>query len=331
MIGATATPSFARPADGGVVFRPGPSKSVHGFGHWQDFVNNNFPWLEHRNHCTGSFEASVSAFAFGTGGLTMINARASEVIRTRRLAEASESGYLKLLWQLSGECQVEQDDRRCHVQAGQTTVCDSTRPYRIRVADNAHFAVLMLPHSACPGWERISQKLCAQQLGDSGTLRAAFGAVVAFSGAALGSHGSVGETVLHAVQSMITSSLHLAASEFGASGHGNLRLNKAQQYILDHIANPGLNPDDLASALCMSRRALYMLFKECQLTPSKMIHDLRLECSRQALDDRSRPNRKLTDIAFDHGFSYYATFSRLFKNQYGLTPSEYRQSIGVSD
>ncbi len=324
MIGLNAAPSFARPADGGVIFRPGSSESVHGFGQWKDFVNNNFPWLEHRNYSGGLFEARVSAFSFGNGALTTISADASEVIRTRHLADRSETGYIKLLWQLSGDIQLEQDNRRCHVVPGQTTVCDSTRPYRIRVSDGAHFAVLMLPHAACPGWERISQKLCGQHLGDSTTLRAAFGALIALSGEGFGSKDSVGETVLHAVQSMITSSLHQAASELGVASLNNVRLNRAQQHILDHISDPGLDPDDLASALCMSRRSLYMLFKECQLTPSKMIHDLRLERSRQALDDISRPNRKITDIAFDHGFSDYATFSRLFKTQYGLTPSEYR-------
>lgn len=324
MIGTTAVPHYTRTIGSGVMFAPGPSESVHGFGQWKDFVNSNFPWLEHRNHSGGLFEADVSAFTFGNGSLAMIKANASEVIRTRHLADRAEAGYIKLLWQLSGNIQLEQDDRRCRIEAGQTTVCDSTRAYRICVSDQSQFVVLMLPHAACPGWDRISQKLCGRPLGDSANLRAAFGALMALSGTAFGSKDKVGETVLNAVQSMITSSLHQSASEFGVAGLHNERLGKAQAHILKHIADPGLDPDDLAAALCMSRRSLYMLFKECQLTPSKMIHDLRLEGSRQALEDSSRPNRKITDIAFDHGFSDYATFSRLFKLQYGLTPSEYR-------
>ncbi len=324
MIGASAVPSFARPSAGGVVFSQEPLQALHGFSHWKDFVNSNFPWLEHRNQASGPFEAEVNACSFGSGTLATIKAGASEVIRTRRLADRSETGYLKLLWQLSGNCVVEQDQRSCTVESGQATVCDSTRPYRIRVGDNAHFAVLMLPHAACPGWERISQTLCGQPLGDSATLRAAFGALIAMNGPGFGDRAMVGETVLHAVQSMISSSLHRAASERGVASAGNARLTRAQQHILDHISDPGLDPETLASALCMSRRSMYMLFKDCQLTPSKMIHDLRLERSRQALDDHSRPHRKITDIAFDHGFRYFATFSRLFKAQYGLTPSEYR-------
>ncbi len=55
-----------------------------------------------------------------------------------------------------------------------------------------------------------------------------------------------------------------------------------------------------------------------------MIHDIRLEQSLQVLGDLRQQHRKITDIAFDHGFSDYATFSRLFKAQYAMTPSEYR-------
>ena len=46
---------------------------------------------------------------------------------------------------------------------------------------------------------------------------------------------------------------------------------------------------------------------------------------RQALDEPANRSRKITAIAFDHGFSDYATFSRLFKQQYGATPRSFQQ------
>jgi AraC family transcriptional activator of tynA and feaB len=297
---------------------------VRGFRPWKDFVHDNFPWLEHRDHSDGEFRAEVSAFRLGNGALTTINASASEVIRTGHLVEKSESGFIKLIWQMSGGLRLEQDNRKCMLDPGQTTVCDTTRPYRISLSDGAHLAVLMLPHDACPGWERISQKICGARLGDSATMRAAFGAMMALTGVQNEGANGTTETVLRAVQWMITTALHRSVSELTIGNLHNIRLNKAQQHILDHIADPELDADELAGALCMSRRSLYMLFKEYRLTPGKMIHDLRLERSRQALGDVAQQHRKITEIAFDHGFNDYATFSRLFKTHYGLTPSEYR-------
>lgn len=305
------------------------SEQVHGFGSWKDFVHDNFPWLEHRKHSGGGFEAEVSAYRIGNGALTTIRAGASEVLRTRHLAEASEKGFIKLLWQMSGDIQLEQDQRQCVIGPGQAAVCDTARPYRIRLSEGAHFAVLMLPHDACPGWEQISQKICGARLGEGPTIRAALGALMALTSLPQNVEGSTGnsagnDTVLQAVQWMLSASLHKAASDLGVSAFQNPRLSRAQRHILAHIADPDLDANDLAAALCISRRSLYMLFKEYRLTPAKMIHDIRLEQSRASLGDARQQHRKITDIAFDHGFGDYATFSRLFKMQFGLTPSEYR-------
>ncbi|THD02179.1 hypothetical protein B1810_14680 [Panacagrimonas perspica] len=299
------------------------SEQVRGFGPWKDFVHDHFPWLEHANHSDGEFNAEVSAYRFGDGALTTISAGASEVIRTRHLAEASEAGFIKLVWQMSGSLQLEQDKRQCLIEPGQAAVCDTARPYRIRLSERAHFAVLMLPHAACPGWEHISQKICGASMGETSTMRAALGALMAVTSIPA-EEQSGSATVIQAVQWMLSASLHRSASDLGASTLQNPRLNKAQRHILDHIADPDLDANGLAEALCMSRRSLYMLFKECRLTPAKMIHDIRLERSLQVLGDLRQQHRKITDIAFDHGFSDYATFSRLFKAQYGMTPSEYR-------
>lgn len=297
---------------------------VRGFSPWKDFVHDNFPWLEHRNHSSSDFRAEVGAYNVAGGALTTINASASEVIRTKYLAERAEAGFIKLMWQMAGGMQLEQDGRQCIIGAGQATVCDTARPYRICITDQAHFAVLMLPYDALPGWESISQRICGVQLADEVTMRATLAALMSLRGV---EDGGSADTVLKAMQWMLAASLHRSAATMGAVSMQNARLSRAQQHILRNISNPDLDADALAAALCMSRRSLYMLFKEYQLTPVKMIHDLRLQGTMQVLGDASQHHRKITDIAFDHGFNDYATFSRLFKSQYGMTPSEYRHKL----
>ncbi len=305
-------------------WRPARTERVTTFGKWKDFVHDNFPWLEHRNHSAGSFDAEVSAHRFGSGELSTIRANACEVIRTRHLAEVAEGGHIKLMWQIQGSVHFEQDSRRCVLEAGQATVCDTARPYRIGLADGAQFAVFMLPHQACPGWQQISERICGVRLPEGAAIRAALGSLMALTSMGQQSQGEDISTVIQAIQSMITSALHRCASAQGVSTSQNPKIAKAQRYILDHIANPALSANELASTLCMSRRSLYMLFKECDLTPARLIQSLRLEQSMKALADAAQQGRKITDVAFDNGFSDYATFSRLFKAEYGVTPSEFR-------
>tara|TARA_R110000787_G_scaffold13918_51_gene43407 strand:+ start:1734 stop:2732 length:999 start_codon:yes stop_codon:yes gene_type:complete len=315
---------------GALDLNPMVCETVHGFAPWKDFVHDHFPWLEHRNNSLGDFQAQVSAYRTGIGALTTICADASEVIRTRHLAEATEEGFIKLMWQMSGKLQIEQDERQCSLAPGQAAVLDTARPYRISLSEGAHFAVLMLPHDSCPGWQRISQKICGARIGQTPSIRAALGALMALSGTPSSSDAVCNETVIQAVQQMLSSSLHHTASELGIDTNANPKLERAQRHIEQNIGNPGLDANDLASALCMSRRSLYLMFKQYQITPGKMIHDIRLEQIRQVLEQEEHRHRKITDIALDAGFGDYATFSRLFKKRFGVTPSEYRLRMKAS-
>lgn len=294
------------------------------FRTWKDFVHDNFPWLEHRDHSDGQFQAEVSAYQLGIGSLSTIRANASEVIRTRHLAEASEAGYLKLMWQMSGAVSVEQDGHETVVNAGQATVCDTARPYRIRVGEGSHFAVFMLPYESCPGWEHISRHLCGRSLEECPTTRAALGALMGLASLPHDPADEGNSTVVQAVQLMLSSSLHRAATRQGLASFESQKLSKVQKHIRDHMDDPSLDANDLAGALCMSRRSLYTLFNQYDTTPARMITGMRLDRCREMLVDAKYGRRKITDLAFEVGFGDYATFSRLFKAKFGATPRGYR-------
>lgn len=134
---------------------------------------------------------------------------------------------------------------------------------------------------------------------------------------------SGGDVVLKAVRWILSSVLHRSACVPDA-GQRSEGLEKAERHILERLGDPGLDANALAKSLCMSRRALYLLFQKHKLTPARMIQDLRLERCKQALGDPLNRHRKITDIAYDHGFSDYATFSRVFKAHCGVAPSDYR-------
>lgn len=304
---------------------------IRSFAHWQDFVRDNFPWLEVDSAARSSFEAEVQSLRFSSSSLATIRSLSTEVSRTPHLAARSDAGYIKLMWQLAGALEVEQDQRRSLIDVGQACICDTARPYRVSLSDGCHFAVLTLPYAAIPGWERISQRLCGAPLSDATTANAALGALMGVVRAAPQPAVSGGDHVMQAVHWMLAASLHQSAQQTHGAQRDMRRLGQAREHILAHIDDPSLSPDELASALHMSRRALYLLFKEYRITPSRMIHDLRLERCRDALSDARRAGQSVTEIAYDHGFVDPANFSRLFKTQYGLSPSEWRrQALSAS-
>ena len=102
------------------------------------------------------------------------------------------------------------------------------------------------------------------------------------------------------------------------------RLYRARAVILKRIADPALDADAVAAELFMSRRALYLLFERYGLTPTRAIREIRLDCCLRLLRDARHHHRKITDIAMDHGFQHFASFSRKFKQRYGVSPSAVR-------
>jgi AraC family transcriptional regulator len=100
------------------------------------------------------------------------------------------------------------------------------------------------------------------------------------------------------------------------------RIADVQRYIRTHLDEP-LNRKVLASVACFSVPHLHRIFAECTgESVARHVRRIRLE----------RAGRKLrmgavdiTEVALAAGYRTHAAFSKAFKQQYGLTPAEFRQ------
>lgn len=102
----------------------------------------------------------------------------------------------------------------------------------------------------------------------------------------------------------------------------NERLNNVKQYIREHINEP-LNRDVLAAVAGFSVPHFHRIFTtHMGENISNYVRRVRLE----------RAGRKLrmgavdiTEVALAAGYDTHAAFGKAFKQQYGLSPSEFRQ------
>jgi transcriptional regulator GlxA family with amidase domain len=97
--------------------------------------------------------------------------------------------------------------------------------------------------------------------------------------------------------------------------------------VAQHLADPGLTVDAIARALNVSRRQLYNAFAEEQDGVAGYILARRIEACRQVLASRDGLARSITDIAVACGFQNMAHFSRVFRAQLGVAPSDYRRAM----
>jgi len=289
------------------------------------WAKSHFPWLNLSNRCGDAFAAQVTLYRVGTSLFLTLRSDACEATRSPHLAYGSHTGLVKVMWPLSGRIEVEQDGRSFGLEQGQVGVCDTSRPYRMRMAARTSVAVLLLPHDTFSGWQQLGSSVCGRSIRQSIATRAALAALMSLNNLPVAVVAGQGGPVLSAVRWMLCNALLHGETGSGESeAYCGALIAKARQHIVEHIADPTLSPDDVASALCMSRRSLYLLFKAHRLTPSRLIHDLRLNQVKRALEDPAQAHQKMTHIALDAGFADYATFSRLFKTHFGVTPSEFR-------
>lgn len=293
---------------------------------FQDFVNDAFPWLELAGERRREFEARATGYRLRQRLVMEIETDEVVVTRHRRTAGADQSGHVKLFWQRSGLTEIEQGGCSVLLTPGDATVCDTGREYRARFSKGSRFVVLLLPYQVCPGWDRIGENLLARRFPDQITASAALGAMTALlRGPAVNDPDCIDE-VLQSVQWMLASSLRrVAGGDESDRDRVCATVNRIQRHILEHIDDPDLRPDELAAALCMSRRSLYLTLEKYGLTPARLISDIRLEMCKKALASPRRRHETITRIALECGFSDAAQFSRLFKTRCGISPSEWRQ------
>jgi AraC family transcriptional regulator, positive regulator of tynA and feaB len=100
---------------------------------------------------------------------------------------------------------------------------------------------------------------------------------------------------------------------------------RAKAYIEAKLVDPELSVERIAHACSISIRGLHRHFAEDPAgSVSRYLWQRRLIRCAEALRDPSRADLSITDVCFSYGFSSSSHFSRLFKDQFGVSPARYR-------
>ena len=104
------------------------------------------------------------------------------------------------------------------------------------------------------------------------------------------------------------------------------RLRKhAQQFILSHLSDPDLDANDIARHCGVSVRYLRTAFADMHCSLGAFVREARLLECRNALMNPQLADRSVMDIAMSWGFNDAAWFSRAYRRQFNVSPSEDRR------
>lgn len=103
-------------------------------------------------------------------------------------------------------------------------------------------------------------------------------------------------------------------------------LQKVNAVISDKMSDEQFDANALSTALSMSRAQLLRRLKKITgLSPGLYIKSIRLQKAKEMLE----ADVTVSDAAFENGFGTLSNFTKVFREKYGITPSQWRQTRPV--
>lgn len=105
-------------------------------------------------------------------------------------------------------------------------------------------------------------------------------------------------------------------------------ISRLHKYVMGEISKREISLEDVAAYMCITRGQLNRRVKSITgLTAQRYVIRLKLNRACELLTDENE--YMISEIAFMTGFGDATSFSRAFKREYGIAPSQYRMEHDV--
>lgn len=137
---------------------------------------------------------------------------------------------------------------------------------------------------------------------------------------------SLAEDIGHMLSGLLAEALARHRPSKAQSPGAAMDVQAIEAYVEHYLEDPCLSPRRIAQAFGCSVRTLHRAFsRPGKPSLCRYLWQRRVETCAELLRAPSAASRSLTEIALDRGFSSAAHFSTLFRDVFGITPSEYRR------
>lgn len=274
------------------------------------------------------FRLRMSAETYGAVRVAVIQSTPYRVLRTRSLIDDGDD-RLGVIFPLVGRFGGEQGGRSVSVGRGEATVMVADRTGWFGTQSGGAFLTVR----AAPDLLKSFAPDVSQRKGITvRPSRLGFDLVRAYLSTLNRSGAEVSPGVLEIAGRHLAeiAALAIAAPEASAPGLADgeglraARAAAAHAHIAAHFADPGYDVAACASHLGISVRYLQALLEADGTRFGEELRRLRLEQARNLLADPANASLRITDIAFDCGFSDISHFTRQFRARFGESPTSAR-------
>lgn len=301
------------------------------FDHWCEVRGKSLfgVTIELERERRTAFEGRFSAVAIGTAVLAEMTASSYRVSRTPFDIARVSGNSLSLGLQIRGPGHINTGrDRIRTVREGDLAVGHSDLPFVATPerTDGFHFRTLKIPLTSGIILGARADDLVPEPLARGERLTRLVSAVFTALTDRRGQSAEPAKDVEHIARLVMIARGRLPQGlpESRAALRAGF-LHAARDIMARDLHRPDLTPATIATELAISLRQVHVLFEPTGLSFARTLTTMRLEKARRLLE--TMPARQIADITYACGFDSIATFYRVFRATFGMTPGDVRASV----
>jgi AraC-like DNA-binding protein len=250
------------------------------------------------------------------------------VRRTSAVLATQQTDFLKIVAPWHGVATVTQNGRQAQVRPGQWTIYDSTQEYEVANPERCEHLIITLPKSRFTDNGRAIASIMGSYVGGThGVSRITLDVMRGI----FQECPAMGDTMVQHMTDTLVQLVQLSLMEVcgrnATLSPSELLNERIKTYVRQHLRNTDLSVEEIAQALHCSKRHLYNAFQGEDSSLSQFIWQERIALFQRELQHPHWQQRTITELALSCGFTSSAHFSRMFKQQIGQSPAQYKQQM----
>jgi AraC-like DNA-binding protein len=266
------------------------------------------------------------------GGLRVARFSGTPIVaaRTRRHLDASRENHYLLAVHVKGIARASQCGRELTLRPGDLALLDSSRPYRIELANAGPFehVAYQIPRARLDARSEQIERALARKVSarsDPGRLASPYLQTLA-SPSWRPPPASAAPLIETGLDVLVNALLVAAGVDVPAATGSSQLLSQLKQYAISRLGDPSLAPAEVAGAQYVSVRQLHRLFAREGTTFGGWIREERLGHCRRDLADPRLQEVAIAELARRWGYRGGAHFTRAFSARFGIGPRDFRQA-----
>jgi AraC-like DNA-binding protein len=295
---------------------------------WQDIVCDVYVELDCKSDLGSAFGGSVTRAKLGHATCSQVSSQRQQVFRTPSRIARSDGDFILIALGKHGVGGVLQDGRRALIRPGEFAIYDTTRPYELHFDEAFTQTIMQVPRDMLQRRIAGTEALTAIAFGsDRPVQKLAHDFVYQLCQSAdqiEAEHaGRLSEQAVDLVAMALSERL---GGQLPSSTHRSGLLYRLKAHIRAHLADPDLSLAATATALGISPRYVNDLLSDEKTSFQRYVLTERLVNCERDLSSRLLVHRHVGEIAYSWGFNDLSHFGRVFREQYGMSPRDWRHS-----